>query len=299
MKILVTGSKGQLGSELIKQGKHTPGTAQYPGFEIIPADHSQLDITDKGQVQAAFKSFQPSLVVNAAAYTNVDRAETEQQPAFAVNRDGPACLAEACKDADIPLVHISTDFVFDGKKKTPYIETDPVSPLGIYAKSKEHGEQEIRNCTEKHVIIRTSWLYGVYGHNFVKTMLRLGRENKVIRVVADQHGSPTNAADLAGAVLAVAGHMRDSMEICWGTYHYCGKGITTWHGFAEKIFEIAGKYGMLQIPSVEAITTAEYPTPAKRPAYSAFDCGLIQKNFGVSTVSWEKSLEIALEHILQ
>ncbi len=296
MKILVTGSKGQLGSELLTQGKHS---AKYPDFIIFPVDLPELDITDKAQVGDVFKSFQPSLVVNAAAYTNVDKAETEQQLAFAVNRDGSACLAEACADADIPLVHISTDFVFDGKNKTPYVETDPVSPLGIYAKSKEHGEQEIRNRLKKHVIIRTSWLYGVYGHNFVKTMLRLGRENKVIRVVADQHGSPTSAADLAGAVFTIAGHMRDDMETCWGTYHYCGQGITTWHGFAEKIFEIAGKYGMSQTPDVEPIITAEYPTPAKRPSYSAFDCGLIQKNFGISTVPWEKSLEIALDHILR
>lgn len=299
MKILVTGSDGQLGYELVKQGEHIPGTKEQASFEIIPFGHSQLDITDKAQVKRVLEKIQPSLVVNAAAYTNVDKAETEQDLAFAVNRDGPANLAESCAENDMPLIHISTDFVFDGKNKIPYKETDPVSPLGVYAKSKENGEQEVRNRLKKHIILRTSWLYGVHGHNFVKTMLRLGRENKVIRVVADQHGSPTNAADLAEAVLAVARHVRDAMETEWGTYHYCGYGITTWHGFAKKIFEIAGDLGMSQVPHVEPVTTAEYPTPAKRPAFSAFDCGLIRENFGINLKPWDESLKVMLRRLLQ
>lgn len=171
MKILVTGSKGQLGHELLIQGNNL-------GYAILPADLPELDITDKTQVKHWLEKFQPSLVVNAAAYTNVDKAETEQNLAFAVNRDGPANLAEACAKFEIPLIHISTDFIFDGKKRSPYIETDPVYPLSIYGKSKQEGENEVRSRLKKHIILRTAWLYGVHGQNFVKTMLRLGREKQ-------------------------------------------------------------------------------------------------------------------------
>ncbi|MCG2757431.1 MAG: dTDP-4-dehydrorhamnose reductase, partial [Desulfobacteraceae bacterium] len=222
MKILVIGSKGQLGHELLIQGNNS-------GYEILPADLPDLDITDKTQVKHRLEKSQPSLVVNAAAYTNVDKAETEQNLAFAVNRDGPANLAEICALFKVPLIHISTDFVFDGKKSSPYIESDPASPLSIYGKSKQEGENEVRSRLKKHIILRTAWLYGVHGQNFVKTMLRLGKEKEVINVVADQFGSPTSATDLAAAVLQIISRIKYSGDINWGTYHYCGHGITTWH----------------------------------------------------------------------
>jgi len=184
------------------------------------------------------------------------------------------------------------------KKGAPYVETDPVSPVGIYARSKAEGEAAVRSRSEKHLIIRTAWLYGAHGHNFVKTMLRIGEERDVIRVVSDQYGSPTSAADLAEAVLTIAKLMRDDRDkIRWGTYHYCGQGVTTWHGFAHAIFEFAGQYEKKPTPNVEAITTAEYPTPAKRPAFSALDCALIQKNFGISPKPWRESLKSTIERI--
>lgn len=285
MKILVTGSKGQLGTELILQGRNF-------GFEIIGADLPELDITDINQTRAAVSDSQAFLVINAAAYTAVDKAETEPELAFAVNRDGPANLAESCAGADIPLIHISTDFVFDGKKRTPYLEADALSPVSVYGKSKAAGEDAVRERIKQHIILRTSWLYSVHGYNFVKTMLRLGSEKEVIRVVADQYGCPTSAADLAEAVLRIAAQLRESGEIQWGTYHYCGAGITTWHGFAEAIFELAGK-----TTAAEPIPTAEYPTPAQRPAFSALDCTRIQENFGIGPRPWKKSLKEVVEKL--
>ncbi len=292
MKILVIGSEGQLGHELLIQGNNL-------GYEILPADLPDLDITDKAQVKYWLEKFQPSLVVNAAAYTNVDKAETEQNLAFAVNRDGPANLAEACAKFEIPLIHISTDFIFDGKKSSPYIESDPVSSLSIYGKSKQEGENEVRSRLKKHIILRTAWLYGVHGQNFVKTMLRLGREKEVISVVADQFGSPTSAADLAAAVLQIISRIKYNPDITWGTYHYCGQGITTWHGFTEEILILARQYISIKTKDVKPISTAEYPTKATRPCFSALDCGLIKKNFGINIKPWQDSLKTAIRRLCQ
>jgi dTDP-4-dehydrorhamnose reductase len=290
MKILVTGSKGQLGHELLIQGNNF-------GYEILPADLPDLDITDKTQVKHRLEKFQPSLVVNAAAYTNVDKAETEQNLAFAVNRDGPANLAEACAKFEIPLIHISTDFIFDGKKSSPYIESVPASPLSIYGKSKEQGENEVRSRLKNHIILRTAWLYGVHGHNFVKTILRIGQEKEVINVVADQFGSPTSAADLAAAVLQIISRIKYSGDINWGTYHYCGLGITTWHGFAEEILSLARQYISIKTITVKPISTAEYPRKATRPCFSALDCGLIKKNFGINIKPWQDSLKTVIRQL--
>lgn len=293
MKILVIGSKGQLGHELLIQGNNS-------GYEILPADLPDLDITDKTQVKHWLERFQPSFVVNAAAYTNVDKAETEQNFAFAVNRDGPANLAEACAKFEIPLIHISTDFIFDGKKSSPYIESDPVSPLSVYGKSKQEGENEVRSRLKKHIILRTAWLYGVHGQNFVKTMLRLGREKEVISVVSDQFGSPTSAADLAEAVLQIISRIKKySDDINWGTYHYCGHGITTWHVFAKEIINLAKHYIPIKTITVKPISTAEYPTKATRPCFSALDCNLIKKNFGINIKPWQDSLKTVIRQVCQ
>lgn len=286
MKILVTGSKGQLGWELLRQGDRF-------GAEVIGVDLPEADITDKRSVVEMISGINPSLVINAAAYTAVDKAESEQAIAFSVNRDGPANLAESCEKAAIPLIHVSTDFVFDGKKTSPYTEDDPVSPLGVYGKSKADGEHAVISRLSQHIIVRTAWLYGINGQNFVKTMLRLGKEREVLRVVADQHGCPTEAGDLAEALLTVAARVQeDSDEICWGIYHYCGEGITTWHGFTEAILDAARRHGMaIKTLRVEAISTAEYPTPAERPAFSALDCGRIRSNFGIAAKPWRERLE--------
>ena len=219
-------------------------------------------------------SIQPRLssVINAAAYTAVDRAESGSEAAFAVNREGPAHLADRCRKRGIPLIHVSTDYVFDGEKGKPYVEEDPIAPLGVYGKSKAAGEAEVRQRLPEHIIVRTAWLVGVHGHNFVKNMLRLGRERETLKVVSDQQGCPTFAADLADAILVMAKQAEIRKLVPWGTYHYCGRGETTWHGFAEAIFEIAGQYEKFALKNLLPISTAEYPTPVKRPANSVLDC---------------------------
>jgi dTDP-4-dehydrorhamnose reductase len=291
MKLLIIGHKGQLGFELVKQ-------APKAGFEYDAVDLPEIDITNKAQINELIEKSKPSLVVNAAAYTAVDKAETEAELAFKVNRDGAGNIAKACAEANnIPLIHISTDYVFDGQKASPYFENDPVCPIGIYGKSKEEGERAVRAALGKHIIIRTAWLYGVHGHNFVKTMLKLGQEREVLRVVADQRGCPTSAADLAEAILSVAMQSLLVASPNWGTYHYCGQGITTWHEFTEKILELAKLYTEIKTRKVEAITTAEYPTPAKRPMYSALDCSKIAKNFNIIPKPWQKSLKTVIDEI--
>ena len=291
MNIILIGSRGQLGRELVKQSKHSD-------FKVLAVDLPQFNITDPAQIKKTFTNFQPDLAINAAAYTNVDRAETESDIAFAVNQDGPAYLARVCAKADIPLIHVSTDFVFDGKKKTLYVESDQVNPLSVYGKSKAAGENEVRSFIEKHIIIRTSWLYSVHGHNFVKTMLQLGNEKKSIQVVSDQSGSPTSATDLAETILTVAARIQNSSSIDWGTYHYCSRGVTTWHGFAETIFDLAGRYGSTEKPEIEPVTTGEYPAKAKRPIFSALDCTRIKECFGVNPKPWQESLQVTIESLL-
>ncbi len=283
MRILLTGANGQVGWELSNRG------GQW-GFEVLALDRADLDVTDPISVSEEVNRSGVSLVVNAAGYTAVDKAESEPELAFAVNRDGPSYLASACGKAGIPLVHISTDYVFDGQKEGAYLETDPISPLSVYGKSKAAGEVEVRECLREHFILRTGWVYGVHGHNFVKTMMRLGREREVVQVVDDQYGCPTYAADLAETILRIAAQFLQGGQVHWGTYHYCGKGITTWNGFAEAIFALANQYTSLKVKRIEPISTAEYPTPAKRPANSVLDCSLVEKEFGIRSRPWSESL---------
>ena len=283
MKLLITGSKGQLGWELCRQGKDQ-------GYDLIPLDLPEFDITDKSAVYNAVRRSNAGIVINASAYTAVDKAESEIDIAFAVNRDGASYLASACAEVHIPLIHISTDYVFDGSKEGPYLETDPVTPIGVYGKSKAEGEDEVRSNLKEHIIIRTSWLYGVHGNNFVKTMLRLGKEREELRVVDDQYGCPTFAADLAEAILTIASFIEKGENISWGTYHYCGGGSTTWYGFALKIFEIAKTYDTLKLIKLIPITTSEYAKPARRPANSIMDCALLERNFGITPKPCDESL---------
>jgi dTDP-4-dehydrorhamnose reductase len=284
MEILIIGANGQLGWELLNRSKPR-------NFDTVSLDLPEFDITDRSQVQKQVLQANVSLVINAAAHTAVDRAESEAELAFGINRDGPSHLASACAEKSIPLIHISTDYVFDGRKKTPYSEGDPVCPLGVYGKSKEGGEVSVRDLLQEHIILRTSWLYGTHGNNFVKTMIHLGGQQEQVRVIADQYGSPTYTGDLADAILDIAALIRKGGPIAWGTYHYCGKGETTWHGFAEKIFELAGQYVSLKVKKVEAITTEDYPTPAKRPAWSCLDCSSIETQFHISPRPWQEGLE--------
>jgi len=290
MKIMITGSGGQLGKEIVMQIESLE-------FEPVAMDLPDLDITHPDQIRKVIAELTPCMVINASAYTNVDGAETHTEAAYAVNRDGPAHLAAACSAFAIPLIHISTDFVFDGRKKNPYLESDRVSPLSIYGKSKAEGEAAVRTALRQHLIVRTSWLYSEHGHNFVKTMLNLGRERDQLSVVADQYGCPTGAADLAGAILTMAKKIIAGDKIRWGTYHYSGEGTTTWHGFAEAIFKLAASREKLKIRQVKSITTDQYPLPARRPLYSSLDCGLILDQFGVQTMPWEQSLATVIGKI--
>jgi dTDP-4-dehydrorhamnose reductase len=281
MKLLVLGAGGQVGHELSR----LPWPADY---RIAAFDRAAVDITQGEAVAAAFECERPDIVINAAAYTAVDRAETEPDAAWAGNCAGPGHLAAACHAAGIPLIHISTDYVFDGSKPGPYREDDPVNPLGIYGHSKEAGDRAVREALPEHVILRTAWVYSAHGHNFVKTMLRVAAERPVLRVVADQTGSPTSAADIAGAIAAIARRVAAG-DRHWGTYHFAGGGAVTWHGFAEAIFELAAPWRGAP-PKVEAITTADYPTPARRPPNSVLDCRHIGEVFGIVPRPWREAL---------
>ena len=286
----IIGSNGQLGWELVRRGESR-------GMQILALDFPEIDIGDPASIDSRIGSKEIDLIINTAAYTAVDRAESEPEAAFAVNREGPAYLADWCRKRGIPLIHVSTDYVFDGTKPGAYIEEDPVAPLGIYGDSKAAGEEEVRVRLPEHIIVRTAWLCGFHGHNFVKTILKLGRQKDTLRVVADQYGCPTIAADLAEAILEVVTQVEKNQSVKWGTYHYCGAGKTTWHGFATAIFDIAGQYEKFLVKNVVPISTAEYPTPVKRPANSVLDCTKIERHFGIRPRPWRESLTEMIERL--
>lgn len=289
MRILVCGASGQVGLELV-------GRAGAYGLEALGVTREQLDITDSHRVANLVDQYRPGLIINAAAYTHVDNAEKQSEQAYAVNRDGVANLAEAARLADIPLVHISTDYVFSGEADKPYRETDPVAPTGIYGASKLAGEVAIQAALVRHVIVRTSWVYGVHGNNFVKTMLRLGQQRDALSVVADQFGCPTQAGSLAKALLQLAQRYAHEGTLAWGLYHYSGTPHCSWFDFAEEIFRQAAIKGLLtKTPQVSAITTAQYPTPARRPAWSVLACTKFEQAFGIAPSDWHDDLVDVLD----
>lgn len=290
MKMLLTGAEGQFGRCFQdRSSDHT----------LIALSRTGLDISDLDAVQHAFDTYQPDVVVNGAAYTAVDRAEQEVELAVAVNRDGPQNLAIACAQRDIPLIHISTDYVFDGTATSPYLPNSPVSPLGVYGQSKWQGEEAIRRILDQHLIIRTAWVFSEYGNNFVKTMLRLGADREELSVVADQVGCPTYAGHIADAIVALMPLLKLPDFDGWGTYHFAGDQAISWHGFARRIFEAAVRKGILpKQPMLHAITTAEYPTLAQRPGYSVLDSTAIAEMVGGSFDNdWKSSLEHVLGNI--
>ena len=284
MTILVIGAEGQLGYELMRQGHALD-------LDIHGVDYPQIDITVTGDVSTHFSNYRPSLVINAAAYTDVDGAESEPERTMEVNRDGVANLACCCAEYSLPLIHISTDYVFDGRKSSPYRESDSISPIGVYGSSKAAGEAALRANLDEHIILRTAWLYGSHGRNFVKTILRSAREKSELRVVSDQYGSPTSAADLAETIYIISDMLNRAEAANWGTYHYCGKGIISWHEFACAIVNLGRKHTKLLTDRVEPIPTSDFPTKVARPPYSALDCSLIEKRFGIFPKPWQKSLE--------
>jgi dTDP-4-dehydrorhamnose reductase len=291
MNILVTGAEGQLGTELVRQ-------APACGVVVTAPLLAEMDLTNCARVAEVFAAVRPAAVINTAAYTLVDRAETESDLAFAVNAAAPAHLARLCARASVPLVQVSTDYVFDGRKQTPYVEDDPIAPLGVYARSKAEGEAAVRGTLREHLIVRTAWLYSPYGSNFVRTIMRLAAEGKELRIVDDQLGSPTCAADFAEALLSIAGRLRSGGEIPWGTYHYCGSGITSWFGFARHILQTLTARRHIDNYRVVPITTREFPTPARRPAFSALDCSRIQTGFGIHLKPWQASVEQTIDRLL-
>jgi len=291
MRILITGGEGQLGTELIAQSKAH-------GTEVLAPTLAQMDLTDPARVDVFWDAFQPEALINAAAYTAVDRAETEPDLAFAVNAAAPAYLAQRCRRAGIPLIHISTDYVFDGQKGSPYLEEDPISPLGVYGRSKAEGESAVRGALDRHLIIRTAWLYSARGANFVKTVMRLAAERDELRIVDDQLGSPTSATDLAGAILHIAGRLGSGAELPWGTYHYCGNGVTSWFGLTRHVLETLVAQERMTSFRLTPITTAQYPTPARRPAFSALDCRRIETAFGIIRPPWQAGVEKTVLQLL-
>ncbi|MCE5251334.1 dTDP-4-dehydrorhamnose reductase [bacterium] len=288
MKIVVTGSKGMLAGDLIPRLERS-------GFPVAGFDMPGHDITRPEELRRDLEAEHPDMVINCAAYTAVDRAETEQEAAFRVNRDGAASCADACSRLGIPLIHISTDFVFDGSLDRPYRENDATGPLSIYGRSKCEGEEAVRAGLTEHIIVRSAWLFGVHGGNFVKTILRNAREGKELRVVDDQTGCPTWAGDLAYALTGIALFVRTRPgESPWGTYHFCGAGQTTWCGFARAVIEEAGRYEQLAVCSVQPITSDMYPAPARRPSWSVLDTGKISGVFGIEPLEWREGLKAML-----
>lgn len=275
--LLVFGAGGQLGQEMLL-------LAQTRGIEAKGLTRAEADILDPQAVERAIQETKPRLVLNAAAYTAVDKAESEPDAAQASNVKGADNVARAAAAANISIVHISTDYVFDGGKSGAYIETDPLSPLGVYGRTKAEGEAAVRAANPRHIILRTAWVFGRFGGNFLKTMLRLAREREELRVVADQRGCPTSTLDIAEAVLAVDEAV-GRQKTPWGTYHFTGSGATSWHEFASEIVHAQASFTGKN-PPVTAITTADYPTPAKRPANSELDASLFTSTFGYRACDW-------------
>lgn len=290
--ILITGGSGQLGDALVKLC-----TAR--GIVFTAVSRPAFDFENPATITACFAATAPDLVINAAAYTAVDKAESDEAAATAGNHTGPLALARLCAAADIPFIHVSTDYVFDGNKGAPYLESDPARPSGIYGATKRAGEEAILATSAKAVILRTAWVYAAHGKNFARTMLNAGRKMPSLRVVADQRGTPTAAPDLAAAILAIADKIRATgwQPQYRGIFHATGAGETTWHGFARAIFAAAETSGY-KAPDVAPIATADWPTPARRPPDSRLNCARLGQIFGVSLPDWRETLPGMVEELL-
>ncbi len=288
--ILVAGRSGQLARCLVE-------SAARRGTNLVAIGRPQLDLEHAGSVEQLARAIEPSAMVNAAAYTAVDRAESQPERAFAVNRDGAGQLAAQAQKMGVPLIHISTDYVFDGRKSSSYDETDAAAPLGVYGRSKLEGEGAVRTACPAAVVLRTSWVYSPYGRNFVTTMLRLAETQDQVRVVDDQWGAPTAASDLADAILDILGQVDgDGFGSRAGLYHLAGQGEATWHVLASAIFAGWARRGR-RVPKLVAIKSAEYSAPAPRPANSRLDCAKIEGEFGIRLPPWRRSLDACLDRL--
>lgn len=282
MVILVTGASGQLGQAL----RSIAG--EYGDIDFRFADSSEADITNLDQLRTLFDTVSPDFCINAAAYTAVDKAETDPKTAEAINVMGAANLASVCLSRNCTLIHVSTDFVFDGTSRTPYKEEDTANPQGVYGQTKRDGELEIQKILQHHFIVRTSWVYSEFGHNFMKTMLRLAAERDEVNVVSDQIGTPTYAVDLAKALVDIA----VSGKTVYGIYNFSNEGTASWYDFAREIFDRTGASVQLN-----AIPTTSFPTPAKRPAYSVLDKSRIKSVFNLEIRAWNDALAEALSRL--
>lgn len=284
-KILITGGDGQLACAL---RNHLLAHE----FQITACSRAEIDITKLSSVKKAIDHYSPDILINTAAYTGVDKAEHEIEQAMGVNHLGAQNLAIACEKYQIPLIHLSTDYIFDGTKTCSYLEDDKANPINIYGKSKWLGEQAVREQCEQHIILRVSGVFGEYGNNFLKTMLHLALKRKELCVVDDQITCQTYTGDIAGALYAIVKNPHH-----WGTYHYCSADSFSWHQFAMAIIEEAKKHRKFQVEKIQAITTAEYPAAVKRPAYSVLDCGRIKKDYEIRQPLLRTAIEKTLAGI--
>lgn len=300
MRILILGAAGQVGSLIKKALREEFTAAELACPEVIEATRAHVDVSDYYALETLINDLKPRWIVNATAYTAVDKAESEPGEAFIINEQVPEKLAMLCASSGIRLFHISTDYVFDGKGSNPFSESDTVNPLGAYGRSKLAGENAIKQHLKRHVILRTAWVFSSGGSNFVKTMLRLAQSRDEVSVVSDQVGSPTSARAIASSIASILRQMNDVNEddSRWGTYHFAGLPYISWADFAESIFAEALKRELIKHPmAIEHITTDQFPTPAKRPANSRLDCREIETQFGIKADDWQSSLRQVLDEL--
>lgn len=291
MRILVAGGQGQIGSALAQQGLEQ-------SLDLIALGRQDLDITSTESIASVFARYEPGLLINAAAYTAVNKAESEPKLAYAINESATALLADACAKRDIPMLHISTDYVFDGTKDSPYVETDQVNPIAVYAKSKAAGERALHERLERHITMRTSWVFGLQGNNFVKTMVRLAKDRDRLVVVADQFGGPSSARGIAATLLTMAAQYQSGSLVDWGTYHYCQKPYVSWHQFAEAIIARAIQIGLVDHEvEVAPIPSSEWPTPVVRPVNSRLETAQIERVFGINPEGWGSDVDQVVEFL--
>ncbi len=281
MNLLIIGQHGQVARELA-------AVAWPESIRVTQLGRATFDLARPAQFRTILEGGPWDLIVNAGAYTAVDRAESEPGEAFAINRDGPAALAGWCSENRVPLIHLSTDYVFDGTNHRPYVESDPVRPINVYGQSKAEGESAVRAALVTHVILRTSWVYSAHGRNFVKSMLRLAAERDELRIVRDQTGLPTAAPEIARAIAAMVRRIAAGEPIDWGTYHFTGAGETTWYGFASYLLETSKAFGG-RCPRITPISTREFPTPAARPLNSRLECSKWRYSFDQELRPWRES----------
>jgi dTDP-4-dehydrorhamnose reductase len=287
--ILVFGSRGQVGRELVALA----GARRVPAVGFA---RGEVNITDEAGVRTSIDVNRPAVVINTAGYTAVDRAEREPDAAVAANVTGPRVLAAACADAGVPLIHISSAYVFDGTKRTAYVENDRVAPIGVHGRTKAEGEAKIRETAKRHVILRTSWIYSIYGRNFLRTVVRLAAERDELKMVSDQFGCPTATIDIAEAILVVVRKLGEKPNTS-GTFHFAGNGRTSWHGFAEEIVRRQAFFTG-RVPKVVAIPAAEYASAAKRPANCELDCSKFQSTFGFRARPWQERVGEVVAQLL-